>query len=201
MEVQSKKVQTKKVAGKLALLLVAWCFATSAGRATTLARLSLDDLARAATLIVRARCVATSSRWESGTVWTFAEFDVSETFKGSAPERVTVRLPGGQAKGFTVHVEGAPRFTAGEEGVLFLEKTRMSDYAITAWTEGTFRLHRDARTGRETVTQDSAALAVFDPTTRQFRSEGLRNLPLDEFRSRVTAALSRQPATPPGGSR
>jgi hypothetical protein len=195
------EVRTKKVLGKLAMLFVAGCFATSAGRATTLARLSLDDLARAATLIVRARCTATSSRWEGGTVWTFAEFDVSETFKGSAPQRVTVRLPGGQAKGITVHVEGAPRFTAGEEGVLFLEKTRMGDYAITAWTEGTFRLRRDAQTGRETVTQDSAALAIFDPATRQFRGEGLRNLSLDEFRSRLTAALSRQPGTPTGGSR
>jgi hypothetical protein len=44
------------------------------------------------------------------------------------------------------------------------------------------------------VTQDSSRFAVFDQTTRRFHTEGVRNISLEEFRRRLTAAMA-QPAT------
>ena len=44
---------------------------------------------------------------------------------------------------------------------------------------------------RETVTQDSSAFAVFDPATRAFRTEGIRRMPIEQFRARVAAAIAR----------
>jgi hypothetical protein len=76
--------------------------------------------------------------------------------------------------------------------------TRAGDYSVTGWAEGTFRIRRDTGTGRETVSQNSSAFAVFDPAARRFRTEGVRNLPLGEFRRRVVATLP-QPA--PGATR
>jgi hypothetical protein len=50
---------------------------------------------------------------------------------------------------------------------------------------------RDPHSGAETVTQDSSAFAVFDATSRTFRREGIRRMPIDEFRARMAAALAR----------
>src|SRR5580693_1036254 len=61
---------------------------------TTLARMSLSQMARAADIIVRARCVTTTSGWAQGSIWTVTEFDVLEKFKGAPESHVRVRLPG-----------------------------------------------------------------------------------------------------------
>jgi hypothetical protein len=41
------------------------------------------------------------------------------------------------------------------------------------------------------VTQDSSTFSVFDTTTRAFRTEGIRRMPLEQFRERVAAAVTR----------
>jgi hypothetical protein len=62
---------------------------------------------------------------------------------------------------------------------------------VAAWVEGTFRISRDPRTGLETVTQDSSTFAVFDTTTRAFRTEGIRPMPIQQFHEGVAAAVRR----------
>jgi hypothetical protein len=63
------------------LTLVAISFAsTPPVLATTLKRMSLPDLSRAAHTIIRARCVANSTRWDTGEIWTF-------TWKKSGKDR------------------------------------------------------------------------------------------------------------------
>jgi hypothetical protein len=183
---------------KITVLL---CVATSL-QATTLARLSLDQLAAAADAVARVRCTSVESRWENGEIWTITSFDVIETMKGVLPARITVRLPGGRVGHLTVAVDGTPRFNAREEAVVFLERysgslqaepalARAGAFSVTAWVEGTFRIARDPRTGVEAVTQDSSTFAVFDTATRAFRTEGVRRMPMEQFRERLTAALTR----------
>jgi hypothetical protein len=62
---------------------------------------------------------------------------------------------------------------------------------VAGWVEGTFRISRNPLTGRETVTQDSSAFALFDVATRTFRTEGIRRMPIEEFHARITAAIAR----------
>ena len=87
---------TSLVASVVVLLIAA--SAAPGARATTLARLSLEQMARAADTVVRARCVSVESRWDGGAIWTFTRFDVIETLKGAPPERIVVRLPGGTCR-------------------------------------------------------------------------------------------------------
>lgn len=179
------------------LTTAALLLATTAGTlplcGTTLARMNLSQMARAADTVVRARCVGSSSRWENGSIWTLSEFELVERFQGSPPSRIRIRLPGGRVGGISTHVEDVPQFRAGEEAVLFLEARTDGSYGVTAWAEGTFRIRKSAASGQELVTQDSSGLAVFDPATRQFRSEGVRNLPWSEFRQRLANAMSDLP--------
>src|ERR1700731_2680028 len=159
--------------------------------ATTLARLSLDQLAAAADAVARVRCTSVEARWEYNKIWTVTSFDVIETMKGALPIRIMVRLPGGRVGHLTASVDGTPRFTAGDEAVVFLERSRAGGFSVTAWVEGTFRIRRDSRTGVETVTQDSSSFAVFDAPTRTFHTEGIRRMPMEQFRERVATALTR----------
>jgi hypothetical protein len=159
-------------------------------RATTLARLSLDQLAAAADGVARVRCAGAESRWENGAIWTVTTFDVIEPMKGNLPSRVVVRLPGGKVGHLTAAVDGTPKFSSGEEAVVFLERTRTGGYSVAGWVEGTFRIAMDARTHGEIVTQDSSGIAVFDAATRSFRTEGIRKMPMELFRARVAAAIA-----------
>jgi hypothetical protein len=173
-------------------LIIAVLLSTAATiRATTLARLSLDQLSVAADAVARVRCLDAESRWENGGIWTVTSFEVVETMKGALPAQITVRLPGGRVGHVTAAVDGTPRFHAGDEAVVFLERSRRGGFSVAGWVEGTFRIGHDPRTGRETVTQDSSTFAVFDTVTRAFRIEGVRWMPIEQFRERVAAALPR----------
>jgi hypothetical protein len=175
---------------QMLLILAALLSSATAIRATTLARLSLDQLTAAADAVARVRCVGVASRWEDGAIWTVTTFDVVETMKGDLPTQVTVRLPGGRVGHLTAAVDGTPRFNAGDEAVVFLERSRAGGFSVAGWVQGTFRIARDSRSGHETVTQDSSAFAVFDTATRAFRTEGVRRMPIEQFRERVAAALT-----------
>ncbi|MBZ5662227.1 MAG: hypothetical protein LAO08_17645 [Acidobacteriia bacterium] len=160
-------------------------------RATTLARLSLDQLAAAADSVARVRCVGAESRWENGAIWTVTMFDVIETLKGSLPAQVAVRLPGGKVGHLTAAVDGTPKFSPGEQAVVFLERARTGGYSVAGWVEGTFRIAEDPVSRSEIVTQDSCGFVVFDAATRTFRAEGVRKMPMDLFHARVAAAIAR----------
>ena len=164
--------------------------------ATTLAQMSIEKMARTAPLIVRARCVGNSTRWDAGEIWTFTNFEVQETWRGSAPPSIAVRLLGGRFGNLTSTVSGVPRFQSGEEVVLFLEPTSREDFSVVSWAQGTLRIRRDFRTGAENVTQDSASIASFDPISRRFEAAGIKNLAIGDLHARVDAALRSAGRTP-----
>ncbi len=171
------------------LFLVGLALIAVVANATTLARLSFRELAARADVIVRARCLSSESRFENGAIWTLSQFEVLDAPKGLVPGLLTVRTLGGRANGLVSVVENVPRFIPREEAYLFLVPSRAATFQLLGWVQGAFRIRRDPRTGRETVTQDSTALAVFDPATRTFRRDGFRNLPLEKFEERLSAAL------------
>lgn len=161
----------------------------AAAQGTTLARMTVEQMAQAARVVVRARCETNSTEWEHGEIWTHTPFEVEEAWKGSPPSRVTVRLLGGRVGSVTSSVAGVPRFLPGEDVVLFLEANGDGDYSIVSWMQGTFRVWRDGFTGEDTVTQDTASFDTFDPVTRRFGAMGIRRLELSKLRERVAAAL------------
>jgi hypothetical protein len=171
------------------LFLIGIALIAVVANATTLARLSFLELTAHADAIVRARCLSSESRFENAEIWTFSQFEVLGAPKGLVPGLITVRTLGGRANGLVSVVEDAPRFAPGEEVYLFLVPSRAAGFQVLGWAQGTFRIRRDPRTGREAVTQDSAALAVFDPATRTFRRDGIRNLSLGKFEERLRAGL------------
>ncbi len=171
------------------LFLVGLALLAVAARSTTLARLRFEELATRATAVARLRCLGAESSWEKGEIWTDTRFEVVEQDKGSLLVLVTVRTLGGSVGSLHSRVEGIPAFHPGEEVYVFLWRHDSEPFRVLGWSQGTFRITRDARTGAETVTQDSSSAPIFDPRTGKFEHDGIRNLPLAAFQRKLRKAL------------
>jgi hypothetical protein len=163
---------------------------------TTFARMTVEQMAAASPLVVRVRCLGNAAGWEHGEIWTVTSFEVLETWKGSAPQQISVRLIGGNSSHLISSVAGVPRFEPGEEAILFLVPTPEGEFTVTSWMQGTFRIRHDPRAGTERVTQDTAGVAVFDPHTQRFEPSGIRDLPLERLRERVAATIKASGSNP-----
>ena len=179
----------RRLRGPAVILLAAMASLCGGITATTLQRMSIAEMSRAAHTIVRARCEASAARWDAGEIWTFTTFEVEEIWKGSASARITVRLIGGEAGNLKSTVSGVPRFTPGEEVVLFLEHTAAGDFSVVSWVQGTFRVGRDRATQEEIVRQDTAAAAMLGSPTHRFEASGTRQMRTDALRALVAGAI------------
>jgi hypothetical protein len=174
------------------LFLIGLALIAVVAQATTLVRLRFQDLVHYSYSIARMRCMHADARVENGEIWTDTSFRVLSHNKGYLPEEIVVRQPGGKFQHLHSHVEGAPEFRPGEEVYLFLSVQPGRQFLIVGWAQGTFRIHRDLRSGGETVTQDSAETPVFDPASASFTKAGVKNLSIDVFEQRIHRELSRE---------
>ena len=160
--------------------------------ATTLARMRFEELVKQATAVARLRCLGAETRWENGEIWTETRFEVVGQNKGQLPGVVTVRMLGGSVGGLHSRIDGVPTFHPDEEAYVFLWRHEGEPFRILGWSQGTFRIVKDVRTGLETVTQDSAAAPIFDPRTHQFRHGGVRRVPVAIFQLKLRKALQQE---------
>ena len=174
------------------LFLIGIVLIAITANATTLAPLTFTQLAQQSTAIARLRCLGTKSFWQNGEIWTDTQFAVEQQEKGELPAVIVVRTLGGTVGNLHSHVDEAPAFRIGEEAYLFLWNRQGEPYRVLGWSQGTFRVTRNAPSGQETVTQDSSAGALFDPQTRTFRRTGIRGLSLTLFRERLHQALGEE---------
>ena len=174
------------------LFLIGLALIAVVAQATTLVRLPFQDLVHYSYSIARVRCLHAESLMQNGEIWTDTSFRVLTHSKGYLPEEIVVRQPGGKFQHLHSHVEGAPEFRPGEEVYLFLSAHSSGHFLIVGWAQGAFRIHRDLRSGGETVTQDSAETPVFDPASNSFTKVGVKNLSLDVFEQRLHREISRE---------
>jgi hypothetical protein len=174
------------------LLLIGMGLIAVVAKATTLARLQFYQLVEHSSAIARVRCLHADTRMENGEIWTDTVFEVVQHDKGFLPSPIVVRMPGGKFQHLNSQVDGVPEFRPGEEVYVFLTGQPGKQFHIVGWSQGTFRIHKDARTGVETVTQDSAGVPVFDPKTSSFTKSGVRNLRIDHFMAKLNSEIQRQ---------
>lgn len=178
------------------LFLIGLALIAIAAQATTLVRLHFPDLVHYSYAVARVRTMRAQTHMENGEIWTDTSFRVLWQEKGYLPEEIVVRQPGGKFQHLHSHVEGTPEFRPGEEVYLFLSGHPGRQFFIVGWTQGTFRIHRDLRSGGETVSQDSAEIPVFDPVSGSFTKTGVKNLPAEIFEQRVRRETLRQAEIP-----
>lgn len=107
------------------VLLVIWTLAASAA---TVLGYSMQELTRAAPVVVRGTVLQQQHHVPEGSrrVFTDTELRVTESLKGSVDGAILVRQPGGPLDGVYTHVEGAANFVEGEDVILFLSASKSS---------------------------------------------------------------------------
>jgi len=136
-----------RVFSRLPIGLVACCLAIAPVFGTTLEQLTLADMARQSTSIVRARVSGSRSAYKGSEIYTYFQLQVLETWK-SAPQTTNrvateVAIPGGAVDGVRQSVTGAPELKAGQEYVLFLWTSRSGLTQVIGLSQGRFSVLGD----------------------------------------------------------
>ncbi len=122
---------------------------------------SVEALARDADAVVRATVEARESRWaaDGRHLYTLVTLRVAEVWRGAAPGRVVVRVPGGEVGDFGQRVDGAPAFDAGEDVVVFLAARPGAEWRVQGLALGKFRVEAgEARPALEAFSFADGAL-------------------------------------------
>ena len=117
---------------------------------TTLRRISLDTLIQSSDYIVYGRVAAIQSSWDPGTsaIWTHTTILILDSPKGETGNTIGVTEPGGIVNGRGELYPGAPRFTTGQEVLLFLYRAPGERIRVTGVLQGLYRVEYDPKTGR-----------------------------------------------------
>jgi len=152
--------------------------------ATTVEKLSLEDLVQKAQKIIVGRCLSTESRWneKSTLILTYSKFAVGENLKSHSNGSLTVVTVGGSVGGITQTVSGMPQFVPNEEAVLFLEPSKDHHWQIVGLSQGKFQIVKDLRTGYKEVIHSLSGLQLYDTSTHTLSSQAKPyRVPLDDL--------------------
>jgi hypothetical protein len=166
-----------RAAGAPALAALLAAFAGAA----TLEKLSVEEMAQKATLIVRGKVTGCAGENRGSMIYTRCQMTVSERWKGEAGTQVDFVVPGGTARGLTQIFTGTPKFATGEEHVLFLWAGRSKINQVIGLSQGKFDIKVDGkgspvvqRAATSEVMLDKSGLPVTD-TRMEFGVSELRN--------------------------
>jgi hypothetical protein len=156
--------------------------------ATTLERLSVDDLITKSTAIVRARVSGSAGEWKDGLISTRYELQITEVWKGPAATEASVFVPGGLARGLRQTVPGSPVLENGQEYVFFLWTGKSGRTQIIGLSQGLFYLRRLADGSLQLERPGVKEMMVDPQTGRPAHDEGLV-LRMSEIRQRIQSKL------------
>ena len=168
-------------------------------QATTLEQLTLEQMARLSTAIVRAKIGSARADVRGGDVYTTHTLKVLETWKrdvsGRAKAVAEVSTPGGVAEGLRQVVEGAPDLREGDEYVIFLWTSRSGLTQVIGLSQGLFRVQADPSGKTLLATRTSAAERILDASGRPAVNQAF-SMKLWDFKARVLGEISRNSGTP-----
>ncbi|MBX9599885.1 MAG: hypothetical protein K2X35_02735 [Bryobacteraceae bacterium] len=157
------------------------------GFASTLEKLSSDDLMRKSTEIVRARVVGGPvGIVRKGMIYSQFRLQVTEVLKGAAKTGLDVAVPGGVTQGLRQTVTGAPTLEAGQEYVFFLWTSRTGWTQIIGLSQGLFTVKADA-SGAIKLSRPASQEAMLDAKTGRLAPDTPVEMMLDEVRARLAA--------------
>jgi hypothetical protein len=135
------------------VLMLSGLFMTVQAFATTLVYKNFDDLVKEADGIVMGRVAGIESKYNpEREIYTFVTFDQLEVLGGSyAGQTLTLRFKGGQVDNNISQIVGSPEFRLNEQVVLFVEGNGQHMVPLVGWTQGMFRVSKDAATGRQVI--------------------------------------------------
>lgn len=190
------KVRVLFLVGILGTAIARW------GYATTLVRLSMEQLSQAATAIVQAHVVSQESHWtpDQTRIVTLTTLALDQELKGHPPATLVVEQPGGTVGNVHVRVPGTVLFRPQAGYILFLEPStaNASRYQLVGMVQGAFRIFQDAFTHEKRVILPLGSLSGPAVQTGRGVATSSPSVPFSEFRERLSTALEEPLQIPRG---
>lgn len=137
----SSPVHGKLIASALVTTTLLLTLLSSSAIATTLLKLSMNDLVDKSEAIVHGEVIELTPIKENGRIYTYIALDVKEQLKGASTERVEFRVLGGRIDDLVTIVHGSPNFALGEEVLVFLERpVEDKPLVVTGMVQGKFSI-------------------------------------------------------------
>ncbi|HEY1760082.1 MAG TPA: hypothetical protein VGG72_32215 [Bryobacteraceae bacterium] len=170
-------------------MLVAGLLTLACAQATTLQRLSLDDMIQQSTGIVRAKVTGSSSALRGQNIYTYYHLQILENAKGGASKVMDVAVPGGTVDGKREIAVGAPSLTTGSEYVVFLWTGRSGLTQIIGLSQGLFLAVPDAA-GKIRLARPAATDLMLDKNGKAVEDQSLA-LEWSDLRARIHRELAK----------
>lgn len=181
-----------KIRTQFLTIIVAILMSASAS-ATTLMRMSLDQLTQASTEIIRGHVISQSTQWNSGhtRIYTFTTVALDQSYKGNPPSTLVIQQPGGRVGKVQVFVAGTIQFHPQTDYLLFLERSASdsSKFLPVGMMQGGYRVYRDMATREEKLILPLGSLRRGAPTGAGAVIAGPA-VPVHQFQREVAMALS-----------
>jgi hypothetical protein len=158
-------------------------------QSATLERLSLDDMIRKSTAIVRGTVTGSYTAERGRIIYTHYAIRVTERFKGAPGGIVDMVVPGGVANNIRQTFPGTPSFRTGDDYVFFLWTGPSGLTHIIGLTQGLFALSQ-ASSGNPMVTRSATSEVMLEPGTGREVKDQAMAMTLSDLRSRIAGTLS-----------
>ncbi len=173
---------------RLILLAVAASCLTSLA-ASTLQRLSLNDMIQKSTMIVRGRIQpGTSAALRGPMIYTHYQLSVTTAFKGTPASSIDVAVPGGALNGIQQPVAGAPTLTPGQDYVFFLWTSKSGLTQVIGLSQGLFNVTTNTQ-GQAIVSRSAASATMLDSSGQPVADSNLQ-MPLAQLIGKIQSVLA-----------
>jgi len=156
--------------------------------ASTLRQLTLDDMIRQSTVIVRGSATPTTASFSGSLIFTHYRLQVTETLKGKAATQMDVVVPGGAVKGANQRYAGAPTLAPNQDYVLFLWTSKSGLTQVIGLSQGLFSVLTDS--ARQPLIVRAAATERMVDSAGQPVTDSDIQMSLSDLRSRIQTVLS-----------
>lgn len=138
---------------KVIVCVALWCAQSLTTSAVTVVPMSFKQIVDEASIVVYGRVAEVRGDWtmDRQRIESLVRLDALQVIKGSAGERVSFKIPGGEAGGRIQLLPGAPSFHEGDLVLVFLGGGGATYPTLVGFTQGVFRVTANAATGAPMV--------------------------------------------------
>lgn len=170
-----------------AVLLLALSALLPVAHATTVRAPDFDGMVSKSDYIVRAVVKSVTSEWRANPekpgqryIGTLVELEVKEVIKGTPPSPLVLDLVGGRMEDRELTIEGSPRFTVGQENILFVKGNGRQIVPLVGMSHGYYQVRRDKVSGRDQVLRSNGR-PLYDEKEVALPVSGLGSAPAHDL--------------------
>jgi hypothetical protein len=166
--------------------LFAMLLLTGAVFATTVMRMELPQLVKQSDSIIQGYVDDVTVQWDStrNLAFTYITVSVEDPMKGDHSRTVTIRQLGGKVGALNVSVAGMPKFTKGEEVIVFLKGAQDGTFYVLGLNQGKYQIDHNF------AISNVSGIDVYNPKTGRIETPAfVDKAPVDAFKAKIRELL------------